>query len=212
MEENRLQPMVEGYDEKLFNKLYQETEPLRRKLAGQIDARRFGLFYDDILSFFDVKFIFCFNKHYNEPPNKLKAFLLNSLSNFKNRILRNAYTVKNSQNIVSFDTLVNIDDSFHLEPDYVSPTPRDYYYEKMMHFMKHHLSDNAYLLLEVQLNPPPYILKRINKSPDSNLQKIPDLVLLKYFGLGKSENAHRYLNKLKKEIRSAVQYAKTQLN
>lgn len=207
MESHRLKPMAAGYDEKLFNKLYVETEPLRRKLAGQIDAKRFGLFYDDILSFFDDKFIFCFNKHYSEPPNKLKAFLINSLQNFKNRILRSAYTQKYSQHFISLDTMINAEDHFVEETE-----SRDYYYEKLMTFLQVHLSDNAYLLLETQLKPPPYILKRINVDSSKPLQKIPDQLILKYFGLGYNEKTCRYLAKLKKEIRYALNYAKHQLN
>lgn len=208
MEESRLKPMAVGYDEKLFNQIYKETEPLRRKLAGQIDARRFGLFYDDILSFFDIKVIFVFNKHWlkGDPPQKIKACILNALSNFKCRILRQAYTLKYSQSILSLDELINKEDWKDDSHE------KDEYYEKMMSFMQNHLSDNAYVLLEIQLNPPPFILKKINPGKDKPLQKIPDHILLEYFDLGSSENAYRYLNKLKKEIRNAINLAKSSLN
>jgi hypothetical protein len=206
LEVSRLKPMAPDYDEQLFNRLYSETKPLRIKLAKGIDCRRFGLFFDDILSFFDVKFIFVFNKHYNEPPEKLKAFIINALTNFKQRILRAAYTMKFSQNIVSFEEICTNED-FVEEKSY-----RDHYYEKMMTFMRCKLSDNAYTLLEVQLNPPPYILRKINPGKDKGLQKIPDHVLLEYFDLGQGVNAYKLLGRLRKEIRQAIHQAKAELN
>lgn len=207
MEESRLKPMAEGYDEQLFNQFYKESEPLRKKLASQIDARRFGLFYEDVLSFFDVKFIFVFNKHWQkgDPPQKIKACILNALQNFKYRVLRSAYTLKYSQSVINLEEAL-------VEDKLIDDThEKDFYYSKMMDFMKNHLSDNAYLLLEVQLNPPPYILNKINPGKDKPLQKIPDHVLLEYFDLGLGNNSHKYLNKLKKEIKKAVSYAKSSI-
>lgn len=206
MEVHRLKPMPKGYDQQLFNQLYKETEPLRKSLAHRIDHRRFGLTYEDVLSFFDDKFIFCFSKHHDEDPKKLKAFLINSLQNFKNRILRSIYTKKYSQNIISLDAMV-VDQEIVEEED-----NHQYYYEKLMSFMKDHLSDNALLILEIQLNPPPYILSRINVDKDKNLQKIPDELLLEYLDLGDSDNAYKYIKRLKKEIRNSINYAKTSFN
>ena len=77
--------------------------------------------------------------------------------------------------------------------------------------MKDHLSENAFALLDLQLNPTPYILHRVNLDKDSNLQKIPDDLLLEYFDLGYSDRAYRYLAQLKKEIRNAINYAKSKL-
>lgn len=210
LELNRLKPMPANYDEKLFNKIYGKTENLRRKLASEIDARRFGLAYEDVLSFFDVKFIFVFSKHHEEPENILLGFILNSLKNFKCRILRSAYTNKFSQSIVSPDTVLNFEE--HLTEDHpVNSTEQDYF-SKLMTFMKDHLSLNAYTILDLQLNPPPYILNKLNVSPASNLNKIPDHVILDYLDLGSSPKAYKYLESLKKEIRHAISYAKTNLN
>lgn len=77
--------------------------------------------------------------------------------------------------------------------------------------MKEHLSENAYILLDLQLNPTPYILQRINPDKDSNLQKIPDELLLEYFDLGFSAKSFKYLTHLKKEIRNAIKYAQQKL-
>jgi hypothetical protein len=207
MEESRLKPMVEGYNVELFNRIYDDTLPLRKKLASGIDPRRFGLAYEDILSFFDIKFIYVFNKYHYETEGVLKGMIINALSNFKNRILRSAYTNKHSQSIISTDNLLNLEDAEFEEPQ----SDKDYYYDKTMQFMKEHLSENAFLVLEVQLNPPPYILKRINVDKEKCLQKIPDDLLLEYFGLGFSDNAYKYLGQIKKEIRNAIAYAKKAL-
>ena len=77
MEEHRLTTMKEGYDEKLFNDLYEKVKPLKRKLASTISTSKLGISYDDILSWFDIKFIFVFNKYFeNKEPEVLKGFII----------------------------------------------------------------------------------------------------------------------------------------
>lgn len=203
LELNRLKAMPDNYDQKLFNHLYYKTENLRRKLASEIDSRRFGLSKEDVLSFFDVKFIFVFSKHHELPENILLGYLLNSLKNFKARILRSAYTQKYSQSIMSIDNL-----TFDYLSDPIDDNTKDTYFEKIMVFMKKHLSLNAYTILDLQMNPPPYIYHKLNTSPDTNLRKIPDHIILDYLDLGSSPKAFKYIEGLKKEIRNATKYAK----
>ena len=77
MELHRLTAMDSSYDKQLFNKIYKDTELLRKSLANQIDTRRFGVTSDIILSWFDDKFIFVFNKHFqNKTPEVLKGFII----------------------------------------------------------------------------------------------------------------------------------------
>lgn len=210
LELNRLKPMPEVYDQKVFNRLYANTENLRRKLASEIDSRRFGLSYEDILSFFDVKFIYVFEKHHEEPENIILAFLINSLKNFKCRILKAAYTIKYSQSII------NVDDVLKLEDNLNEDHPENFngldYFHKMMEFMREHLSMNAYTILDLQLNPPPYMLSKLNLSLDSKVQKIPDHVILDYLDLGNGPKASKYLDTLKKEIKNCINYAKLHFN
>ncbi len=210
LELERLQPMPADYDKELFNQLYSKTNNLRRKLASEIDANRFGLCYEDILSFFDVKFIFVFTKHYKEPENILLGFILNSLKNFKCRILRSAYTTKFSQHIMSTDSVLTLEDDFH-ESHPVEDIHRQRL-QTLMDFMKEHLSMNAYTVFELQLNPPPYIHAKLNTSVDANLRKIPDHIILDYLDLGNGPKAYKYLESLKKEIKHTIAYAKSQLN
>lgn len=209
LELNRLRTMPDSYDPKLFNKLYSRTENLRQKLARGIDPNRFGLSHEDVVSFFDIKFIFVFSKHHEKGEEICLGFILNSLRNFKCRILRAAYTVKFSQRIASIDNLITLED--HL-PSTEYQEPGHSYQEKLMNYMRDHLSSNAFLVLDIKLNPPPYILKRVNTSVDSNLQKIPDQLILDYLGLGESEKSYKYLDSLKKEIKNAIVYAKEYFN
>lgn len=206
LELNRLKAMPEIYDKKLFNYLYSKTSNLRNKLARQIDCRRFGVEYEDILSSFDIKFIFVFNKFHKEPEEILLGMMLNSLKNFKCRILRSAYTNKFSQNILRVDDILTKDD--HLSEDHPHYSNKHDYQAQLMQFMKTHLSMNAYTVFEVKLNPPPYMHCRLNTHQNANLQKIPDQLILEYFDLGESEKAYKYLDTLKKEIRNTINFAK----
>lgn len=198
-----------NYDEKLFNKLYGKTEGLRKKLASQIDPHRFGLQYEDILSFFDTKFIFTFHKYHEKfEEDVLLGHLINSLSFFKCRILRAAYTEKFSQSFINEEAVIEVE---HRLVDYQPvESNANIYYEKLMNFMKANLSDNAFIIFEAQLNPPHYIISRINTQPDANLRKIPDQLFLEYFGLGNSDKSYKFLNAIRKEIRNATNYAKMQ--
>ena len=202
MEENRLKPMKEGYDAALFNSLYEKTRSLTRKLARGINHERFGVTPEDVVSWFDVKFIYVFNKYYDNPPEVLLGFIINSLQTYKSRIIKDAYTQKNSQTIIPMDNVsyLDIGDTHTDDPDN--------YYNKLMSFMKKHLSDNAYLILELQFNPSPYIIKRLNESGCDNIHKIPDEIILDYLDLGFGEKANKYLCRLKKEIKEAILLAK----
>jgi hypothetical protein len=208
MEESRLKPMAVGYDRELFDTLFKKTEALRRKLASEISYQRFGVDYQEVLSWFSVKFIHVFNKYHDKKnPDLLLGDLINSLKNFKCRILRKAYTVKYSQSIVS------LSDPHTLEPEdfYEVPTNEDYQYERLEQikfFFKQNLSDNAYLLFELQNNPPYYIIHKVRKQEIPSLHKIPDGVICDYLGLDVTDKTLRYISSLKKEIRTTLSYAK----
>lgn len=208
LELNRLKSMPDDYDPQVFNSLYQKTHQLRNKLARQIDHTRFGVEREDILSAFDVKFIFVFSKHYDMAENVLLGFIINSLQNFKNRILRNAYTQKYSQRVLSVENIIEYDT--HLSTAAFSNEVN--YFEEFMSFMKEHLSSNAYLILDIKLNPPPYIHHRLNKTPDSNITRVTDDLILEYLEMGTSEKAFKYLGTLKKEIRNVTHFAKQHFN
>lgn len=207
MEENRLRPMSPGYDVNLFNTLFQKTEPLRKKLASEISWDRFGVDYQEGLSWFSVKFLYVFNKYHDKKSEEhLLGDLINSMKNFKCRILRQAYTVKYSQSIVrvGYTTVLENTQSYKMAED-------DESQEKMnlvKKFLKVNLSENAYTLFEIQLNPPYYFIDKLKKQEIPSLHKIPDRMLCEYLGFEVNDKTSRYISNLKKEIRSTISYAK----
>jgi hypothetical protein len=177
MEIHRLTNMKEGYSVELFNKLYKETEQLRKSLAYNIDPRYYGVSKDIIVSWFDDKFIHVFNKHCdNKDPDVLKGFIINSLQTFKYRILRKAYSKEGD----FYNSAIELEGESNLInylPDKEDNTNSEIFFNLVLEFFKKELSDDAYLLLQLQLNPPPYLLSRIKKS-NSN---IPIKLILEFF-------------------------------
>ena len=204
MELHRLKTMNPEYDSKLFNQLYKDTELLRKSLANQIDCRRYGVTRDIILSWFDDKFIFVFNKHcIDKDPEVLKGFIINSLQLFKNRILRKAYSREADLHTSTFEldgeseliNIIPIENEMYCE---------DLFLQLALSFMKEKLSDDAYFLFNLELNPPPYIINKI-----SNAQaKVPSRVFAEYMDLGINNKAIKYINQLRKEIRICTTMAK----
>lgn len=210
MEIHRLKPMKSGYSKDLFERLYQETKPLRRSLARQIDSRRYGVTTDIIESWFDDKFIFVFNKHFdNKDENVLKGFIINSLKMFKYRVLRKAYN-KEGEYYSSLVELEGEKELINIIPDKSLETHESVFYNLAIEFMKERLSDNAYLLLQLQVNPPPFILDRIKK----HNSPIPNLLAAEFLGidLGDEDDTYSYVKKLKKEISKATKSAREYFN
>jgi hypothetical protein len=207
MEENRLRPMPISYDVQLFNDLFKQTEPLRRKLASEISADRFGVDYQEVLSWFSVKFIYVFSKYQGKKePELLLGDLINSMKNFKCRILRQAYTVKYSQTIVrvGYTTVLEDHNSYRMDDD----DQMQQQLEKVKQFFKQTLSENAYTLFEMQINPPYYIIDKVRKQEIPSLTKIPDSVICDYLGFECNDKTCKYLSALRKEVRSATSFAK----
>lgn len=197
MEINRLTEMKKDYPEKLFNRLYDETKGLRKKLSYGIDTRYYGVTRDIIESWFDDKFILVFNKHFdNKDPEVLKGFIITSLQRFKNRILRKAY-VQEGQFYGSRVELDNEHTFLNFIPDEDNQmNEENIFLEIALNFMQEKLNQDAYLLLKTQLNPPPFILDRLKKSNS----KITIKVLLDFFGLKETNSNRKYISKLKLEI------------
>jgi hypothetical protein len=207
MEENRLRPMPISYDVQLFNDLFKQTEPLRKKLASEISAERFGVDYSEVLSWFSVKFIYVFRKYHDKKkPELLLGDLINSMKNFKCRILRKAYTVKYSQTIirVGYTTVLEDHDSYRIDSD----DQQQARLEQVKQFFKQTLSDNAYTLFELQTNPPYYIIDKVRKQEIPSLTKIPDSVICDYLGFECNDKTCKYLSTLRKEVRTATTVAR----
>lgn len=204
MELHRLKPMREGYPEELFNKLYKQTRSLRKNLAKQIDARRYGVTQDVIESWFEDKFIFVFNKHFdNKEPEVLKGFIINSLKTFKYRILRKAYNGEGE----FYQSLVELEGEssyINIIPDDSLESTENIFYDMVYEFMKSKLSDNAWILFQLQLNPPPYIACKLDKAKS----RIPNDLIINYLGLEDNYETDRLLKKLKKEINRTIKIAR----
>jgi hypothetical protein len=204
MEIHRLTTMKKNYDEKLFNKLYKETESLRISLANQINPQNFGVSRDIILSWFDDKFIFVFNKHFGDKdPDVLKGFLINSLKTFKFRVLRKAYTEK-AEWLSSTVELEGESELINIIPSTSEMTEDNLFMELAQEFMKKSLTDDAFLLFELEVNPPHYILSRLAKCNSH----IPSKLFAEYLDLGSSNKAIRYINELRKEVKTNIKKAR----
>jgi len=206
MEIHRLKPMKPGYDEDLFNQLYKETENLRRNLSYQIDARRYGVTTDIIKSWFDDKFIFVFNKHCGEiSNNQLKGMIINSLKTFKFRILRKAYSKYNIYNhevyLEGEKALINI------IPLTEEITDHELFLEMALKYLKKNLCDDAFLILELDLNPPPWFMERTSINT-----KIPAKLIAEYLDLEPSNDSVSYIRDLRNEVNYWVLEAKHHFN
>jgi hypothetical protein len=208
MEENRLKPMKK-IDEKLFNQIYKDTAKLRKSLVYEINPYRFGVDTDEILSWFDVKFIYVFNKYYGTiPDDRLKGYIINALKTFKLRVLRTSYQNKNQL----FQGIKDIDSA---SPSRFKITPEDPEYDQglllnmALEHLRKNLSHDAYQLLSVQIQPPIYILNKAEEEGLTQLNKIPINYILEFFDLPNNEQSLKYIKKLNKEIKEKVRVSQT---
>lgn len=193
MEVHRLKPMKQNYDEKLFNELYQKTQGLRNSLVYQIDSRRFGVTQHEIKSWFDDKFIYVFNKYYGEYSNDvLLGYLINSLKQFKNRVLRKAYQENIYENIIRWDEI----DLINIIPDKQESSDRQVLIDLITAFFQKRLSKEAYLVFQVELNPPPYVINRVKNSNS----RIPAWLIAEFLGWPDSKYTLKLINKFRKEV------------
>ena len=208
MELHRLTTMKEGYDEKLFNQLYKETEALRRSLTYQVDHRRYGVTPDIIKSWFDDKFIFVFNKYCDEgiTDGQLKGRIINALKTFKFRMLRKAYAKNNIYlNEIRLDGEKGLINIIPVEEEI---TDHSLFLEMALKYLKKNLCDDALLILEVELNPPPFILDRLTASNT----KIPSKLIAEYLDLEPTKDSSLYINDLRSEVTYWISQAKEVLN
>lgn len=197
MELHRLTPM-KPYDPRLFNLLYKKTERLRHSLVYQIDAHRFGVTQDEVMSWMDDKFIYVFNKYQDQyQPDVLLGYLINSLKTFKFKILRRSYQDNNSVNLNSF----SIED---LKVFNITDEKPDENYEILLglavSFMEKRLSQEAWELLQIQLSPPMYIVSKLK----SQNTKIPIPLILDFLGLEETPTTLGYIQDLRRQITDAL--------
>lgn len=209
MENHRLKPMPQNYDVKVFNEIYQQTQNLRIKLSREIDHRRFGLTQDEIVSWFDDKFIFAFTKYYNTHNTEvLKGHIIRALQFFKCRVLRAAYTEKYKNKLINIDDVTVFANSMIELPSEVTES----YSQKLFEYLSTIISDNAVMVLKIKLNPPPYILSRSLDGNSNNCKvskiKVTDSQILEYFGIPENKKSLRWLLNLNNEIQQGIEKAK----
>lgn len=204
-EHHRLKALKPGFDVNLFNKLYKETKALRKKLVFEIDCRKFGVDHNEIYSWFDVKFIHAFNKYFDTQPERLLGYIINSLQTYKYRIMRASYQVKFHTHAHKLDVTTLYGNVPQEDED--TPKRREFYMNKIVEFMKKQLSDDAFLLFEIQLNPPPYIIEQLKDEDKKENGNIPPDILADYLSLPISDNTSQYIKSLRKEIRSSTNKA-----
>lgn len=202
---HRLKPM-ENYDRVLFEKLYKKCLPYIKRLASQVDARRFNVSPDIIQSYFCDKFIYVFNKYQAEyDENRLKATLLASLSTYKNRLLRNAYTEQSQyyQSLNSLEILFDNDKELVDEDEEI----KNENLNNLKQYLESRLSPDAMLIFEAIYFPPPYIYTSL-KNTNS---KISILLLIDFFNLPRTKTSSNYVSGLRQEVDYFIEKAKEDL-
>lgn len=202
-ESHRLKPMDEGYNRKLFLSIYKETAALRRKLAFDIDSRKFGVDYREILSWFDVKLLFVFQKYQHD--EKVKGYVINALRTYKHRIIMNSYLPKNE-----LHQTMDVNDCYELsefteEPNFI--VEEDTQLSIAKRYLKTIISEDAFFLLELELNPPPYILNQLANPEQKKIPKPNAEIIAEYLGIDDNEFAIDYIEKLRKEIKVGIDKA-----
>jgi hypothetical protein len=193
---HRLKTM-DNYDVNLFNKLYRKLKPLVRKLAKNVDHRRYNVSQDIIQSYFWDKFIYVFNKYQGEYDEQhLQATLINSLNTYKNRLLKKAYNEQSEY----YQSLTSLDEVFEADKELIDidfeKEARDERLEKLYNYMENNLSPDAFLLFDIQLDPPPFIREQL-KTDNS---KISIMMLLDFFELPRTKTNSNFISSLRREI------------
>lgn len=201
MELHRLKPMPDGYDQKLFNELYAKTRNLRESLIYQIDESRFGVTKEEIRSWFDDKFIFVFSKYFGkmEPPILL-GYLINSLKTFKLKVLRRSYQLNNSINL---NTIGVEDLSMFNSLEDSKDENSELLFNLAMEFLQNNLSYEAWVLLNIQLNPPLFISSKLKNESS----RIPGNLILEFLGEEVNTRNLEAIKILRKEINKAIETA-----
>lgn len=212
MEEHRLKDLPEDYNPQLFNQLYKELIPLKRKLASNFDYSRFkGATYQDLLSFFDIKFIHTYNKYYcvkGLPPNLVRAHLIRALSNYRNRLLKVSYHEENLIKPISSDDVENFDNLFE---DKNLKDNRNIYLGLLYSFMQQRLNNPiAYDLFHIELYTPQALLPFVIMVGRNKI--IPTWVLCEYLDIPEDQvgiiDMNEYFTKCRIKIKRVLEEAK----
>lgn len=204
MEEHRLREMPKDYSVNDFNRLYEETKGLRINLARSIDPKVLGFgSYKEIESELDVKLIFAFSKYQGQYNYEvMKGHVIRALQLYKNRLLKVAATQK-------FQTIRNTDplDNHLYLYDTQESREREDKIDRVMGYMKRHLSKDAFLVFCADMDAPIYIKNRLEELGKKVDSKIPAGLIAEYFGWGDDNNALQKVSKLRSEVKREITLA-----
>lgn len=204
MEEHRLTEMPENYDAQLFEQLFKDTNNLRHKLAYGIDPKRYGVEQEDLISWFNVKFIFIFSKYYGKVDNNiLKGKIIQGLQFYKNRILRYSYTKKNSVNqTCDISEFFNIESNEEINIE----ESKERSLETIIPIFKEKLDPLAFQIFTIDYNPPLYILIQLDAK--ESRKKIPDELICRYLGIDYNSKAYQEIQNARKRYRKLISLTK----
>lgn len=207
-EVHRLKTMQEGYDEKLFLKLYKLVKPVIRNLVRGIDSRRFNISSDIITSQFYDKMLYVFNKYYGKVDEEhLKANIFRALSTYKNHLLKYAYNDKAefNQSLRSFEDLFD-NDKGDIEDDLSDSLAKEEMIKLVNEYMKDKLSPDALLVWECITTPPPYV------ENNAKFGRITNTLLVEFFNLPRNRNSVRFIGELREDINYWVNKAREEIH
>lgn len=198
----------ENLDEDKFNRLYKICLPIIKKLSYNIDVRKYGVSRDILQSYFTDKFMFVYNKYQNEyDEERLKYTLIKSLTQFRNKLLRSAYTQigEFQSDISSFEDLYESGKEWEDESE--ETEYKEELSQKFHEFMKKELSPDEYLLFLTQLNPPPFLEEKMKISHG----RISILALVEFFDLPRTIKSQDIISNMRANIQRALTLASEQL-
>ena len=196
-------------DEAKFNRLYKVCLPIIKKLSYNIDTRKYGVSRDILQSYFTDKFMFVYNKYQDEyDEDRLKYTLIKSLTQFRNKLLRSAYTQVGEfqSDISSFEDLY--ESGREWEDDSEETEYKEDLSQRFHEFMKEHLSPDEYLLFVTQLNPPPFLEEKMKSSHG----RISILALVEFFDLPRTIKSQDIISDMRTNIQYALSLAAEQLS
>lgn len=206
-ESHRLKQMPDNYDLAVFEKIYKETAALRHKLAFKIDNRRFGVDKQEIIQWFDIKFIhaFCqFHEKYDASNiGNLKGYIINALTTYQYRVMAMAYKQEFANHHTQLDITELTDETEIISnPEY--DTKNDTLLEKAMDYLKSILSEDAYTVLQVELQRPQWIVDYMEDRGCKPNASIPNNIIADYLGFPKGQAYIQYVGELRKEIKRGI--------
>ena len=197
-----------SFDEKQFNRMYSVAKPIIRRLSFGINTKKYGVSRDIIESYFWDKMMYVYNKYQDQyDEERLKYTIIHSLSLFRNKLLRAAYTQQGDFNseVSSFEDIV--EKGFDLDDDSSDKEYMYHIHDQLHNYMKEHLTPDEYLLFVTQLNPPKFLLER-SSSPN----RISIYAIIEFFDLPRNNRSREIVSRMRKDINLTLAMASEELS